>query len=58
MILMIFFLFVYFISGFEADGNDNEVNGVTSTAIQGETVWVEGLLPGIDFCNHGMLALY
>ncbi|XWS77120.1 hypothetical protein CRYUN_Cryun01aG0235000 [Craigia yunnanensis] len=39
---------------FEAHGNDNEVNGVTSTLRQGETVWVEGLLPGIDFCNHDL----
>jgi hypothetical protein len=20
----------------------------------GDTIWVEGLVPGIDFCNHGM----
>ncbi|KAJ4841774.1 hypothetical protein Tsubulata_046838 [Turnera subulata] len=33
---------------------DSQVNGVTSTSIQGETVWVEGLVPGIDFCNHDL----
>lgn len=26
----------------------------TTLPIQGETVWVEGLVPGIDFCNHGI----
>ncbi|KAL0002589.1 hypothetical protein SO802_016370 [Lithocarpus litseifolius] len=35
---------------------DSQVNGVTSTAVQGETIWVEGLVPGIDFCNHGTLS--
>lgn len=25
--------------------------------MQDETVWVEGLVPGIDFCNHGMLSV-
>uniref|UniRef100_A0A2P2KFN4 Uncharacterized protein LOC105643059 isoform X1 n=1 Tax=Rhizophora mucronata TaxID=61149 RepID=A0A2P2KFN4_RHIMU len=29
-------------------------NGVTSPSTQGETVWVEGLVPGIDFCNHDL----
>jgi len=24
-----------------------------SCTVTGETVWVEGLVPGIDFCNHG-----
>lgn len=52
-----FFIYNVFISGFEAHGNDSKVNGVTSTSKQEETVWVEGLLPGIDFCNHGMLVL-
>ncbi|CAN6562751.1 unnamed protein product [Malus baccata var. baccata] len=36
------------------------VNGrdesVTSTPKQNETVWVEGLVPGIDFCNHDIKA--
>ncbi|KAK4578439.1 hypothetical protein RGQ29_028516 [Quercus rubra] len=35
---------------------DRQVNGVTSTTIQGETIWVEGLVPGIDFCNHDLKA--
>ncbi|XP_062156773.1 uncharacterized protein LOC133864450 isoform X2 [Alnus glutinosa] len=35
---------------------DRQVNGVTSTSIQGETIWVEGLIPGIDFCNHNLKA--
>lgn len=25
-------------------------------SIQGETVWIEGLVPGIDFCNHDLKA--
>ncbi|KAL5565492.1 hypothetical protein UlMin_028656 [Ulmus minor] len=32
------------------------VSGVTSTSAQGETIWVEGLVPGIDFCNHDFKA--
>ena len=24
-----------------------------SSSLNDETVWVEGLIPGIDFCNHG-----
>ncbi|MBA0674938.1 hypothetical protein Goari_016507, partial [Gossypium aridum] len=42
---------------FEAHGNDSKVKGVTSTTKQEETVWVEGLLPGIDFCNHDLKAV-
>ncbi|KAK8557806.1 hypothetical protein V6N12_010030 [Hibiscus sabdariffa] len=42
---------------FEAHEIDSEVNGVTSTSKQEETVWVEGLLPGIDFCNHDLKAV-
>ncbi|KAH1130057.1 hypothetical protein J1N35_001435 [Gossypium stocksii] len=42
---------------FEAHGNDCKVSGVTSTSKQEETVWVEGLLPGIDFCNHDLKAV-
>lgn len=36
---------------------NSQVNGATSTltSTQGETLWVEGLVPGIDFCNHGMV---
>ena len=31
----------------------DQVPGATSVG-SGDTVWVEGLVPGIDFCNHGM----
>ncbi|XP_057981399.1 uncharacterized protein LOC131166827 isoform X2 [Malania oleifera] len=30
------------------------VTGMASTPIQGQAVWVEGLVPGIDFCNHDL----
>ncbi|KAF5811680.1 putative methyltransferase transcription regulator SET family [Helianthus annuus] len=33
--------------------NELEVN---TSSIQAETVWVEGLVPGIDFCNHDLKA--
>ncbi|XP_020591612.1 uncharacterized protein LOC110032354 [Phalaenopsis equestris] len=33
---------------------DKENSTETSTSKAGETVWVEGLVPGIDFCNHGL----
>ncbi|KAE8732321.1 SET domain-containing protein isoform 2 [Hibiscus syriacus] len=51
------FIYFGFISGFEGHENDNKVNGATSTSKQEETVWVEGLLPGIDFCNHDLKAV-
>ncbi|KAL9435020.1 hypothetical protein AB3S75_021310 [Citrus x aurantiifolia] len=37
---------------------NSQVNGATSTltSTQGETLWVEGLVPGIDFCNHDLKA--
>ncbi|KAM7260984.1 hypothetical protein ACFE04_026459 [Oxalis oulophora] len=34
----------------------SESNGITSSSGQGETIWVEGLVPGIDFCNHDLKA--
>ncbi|KAL3649514.1 hypothetical protein CASFOL_005917 [Castilleja foliolosa] len=34
----------------------NNVSGVESASQGGETVWVEGLVPGIDFCNHDLKA--
>lgn len=40
----------------EVNGNESQVAGVTPMSIQGETVWVEGLVPGIDFCNHDLKA--
>ncbi|KAL4188161.1 hypothetical protein AMTRI_Chr09g42690 [Amborella trichopoda] len=30
---------------------------VESTSTQTETIWVEGLVPGIDFCNHDSKAI-
>ncbi|XP_071937200.1 ribosomal lysine N-methyltransferase set10 isoform X4 [Coffea arabica] len=41
----------------EKSGADSEVDGVVSTKQLGETAWVEGLVPGIDFCNHDLKAL-
>ncbi|KAM0935771.1 putative [Fructose-bisphosphate aldolase]-lysine N-methyltransferase [Dioscorea sansibarensis] len=47
----------------EADGPKiEEANNVsekrkdkdTSNAVVSKTIWVEGLVPGIDFCNHGV----
>ncbi|KAF7154100.1 hypothetical protein RHSIM_Rhsim01G0154800 [Rhododendron simsii] len=46
-------------SGELTDGKELEIYGVegqatevTPASVQSETVWVEGLIPGIDFCNH------
>lgn len=37
------------------DGDvEKQVPGVTAASIHGDTVWVEGLVPGIDFCNHDL----
>ncbi|KAI9181828.1 hypothetical protein LWI28_019047 [Acer negundo] len=38
------------------EGEVHQVNGITSTSLQSETLWVEGLVPGIDFCNHDLKA--
>lgn len=35
---------------------EGQATEVTPASVQGETVWVEGLIPGIDFCNHGTSA--
>ncbi|WOL19169.1 histone-lysine N-methyltransferase setd3 isoform X1 [Canna indica] len=35
---------------------DNEKVDGTSKLANAEIVWVEGLIPGIDFCNHGLRA--
>ncbi|XP_065854199.1 uncharacterized protein [Euphorbia lathyris] len=35
---------------------DTQVSGEVSASVPGETVWVEGLVPGIDFCNHDLKA--
>lgn len=33
---------------------DSTGSGNTIGPTKEETVWVEGLVPGIDFCNHGV----
>ncbi|XP_045798861.1 uncharacterized protein LOC123892995 [Trifolium pratense] len=45
----------------EADEKGNQViksddltKETTHSTVQGDTVWVEGLVPGIDFCNHDL----
>lgn len=35
---------------------ESEGAGVNSSSTHEETVWVEGLVPGIDFCNHDLKA--
>ncbi|KAJ4956721.1 hypothetical protein NE237_013504 [Protea cynaroides] len=35
-------------------GVEEKTAEATSPSPQGETVWVEGLVPGIDFCNHDL----
>ncbi|RZB93996.1 actin-histidine N-methyltransferase-like isoform X2 [Glycine soja] len=32
--------------------SDNQTKEGTCNPMTGDTVWVEGLVPGIDFCNH------
>ncbi|KAH6830796.1 SET domain-containing protein [Perilla frutescens var. hirtella] len=39
----------------EMNKSTSQVSGSESTS-QGETIWVEGLVPGIDFCNHDLKA--
>ncbi|XP_048226448.1 uncharacterized protein LOC8258500 isoform X2 [Ricinus communis] len=41
---------------FKVHSIDSQDNIATCTSSQGETVWVEGLVPGIDFCNHDLKA--
>ncbi|GLT62042.1 hypothetical protein SLA2020_347080 [Shorea laevis] len=43
--------------GSEVHEVDSKVNEVTSMSRQGETIWVEGLIPAIDFCNHDLKAV-
>ncbi|PIN16232.1 N-methyltransferase [Handroanthus impetiginosus] len=40
---------------FQINSSAGQVSGIEST-LQGETIWVEGLVPGIDFCNHDLKA--
>ncbi|KAI3754622.1 hypothetical protein L1987_54409 [Smallanthus sonchifolius] len=39
-----------------ADGDNGKKSDVNFSSTHEETVWVEGLLPGIDFCNHDLKA--
>ncbi|CAN6485001.1 unnamed protein product [Victoria cruziana] len=39
-------------SGSAINGNETERLKVASSKVNRENVWVEGLVPGIDFCNH------
>ncbi|KNA17607.1 hypothetical protein SOVF_078650 [Spinacia oleracea] len=45
-----------FPEGSEIPAVDSISNGVNITSMEGETLWVEGLVPGIDFCNHAIKA--
>ncbi|XP_058008337.1 uncharacterized protein LOC110637071 isoform X2 [Hevea brasiliensis] len=38
--------------GSKFHGENSKVNEAISTSVQKDTIWVEGLVPGIDFCNH------
>ncbi|CAK8560035.1 unnamed protein product [Lathyrus sativus] len=40
--------------GSEATKSDDLTKETTHSTVHGETVWVEGLVPGIDFCNHDL----
>lgn len=31
-------------------------NGINMNSMEEETLWIEGLIPGIDFCNHAIKA--
>ncbi|KAK7259345.1 hypothetical protein RIF29_24949 [Crotalaria pallida] len=39
-------------NGSQVKKSDNQTKEMTTNATQGDTVWVEGLVPGIDFFNH------
>lgn len=45
-----------FNSGPVSDEFAKEDTTIVSKSVE-DTVWVEGLVPGIDFCNHGKLQL-
>ncbi|XP_028769031.1 uncharacterized protein LOC114726587 [Neltuma alba] len=38
----------------QVEKSDDEINEMACNKIQGDLVWVEGLVPGIDFCNHDL----
>ncbi|KAI4369909.1 hypothetical protein MLD38_018303 [Melastoma candidum] len=42
--------------GANSQASDRQFVEGTSTCVDQETVWVEGLIPGIDFCNHDLKA--
>lgn len=42
------------ILGRQAFVEEKRTDVANSTSTHEDTVWVEGLVPGIDFCNHGM----
>uniref|UniRef100_A0A803MQ21 SET domain-containing protein n=1 Tax=Chenopodium quinoa TaxID=63459 RepID=A0A803MQ21_CHEQI len=44
-----------FPEGSEIPASYSISNGVNIASMEGETLWVEGLVPGIDFCNHANL---
>ncbi|KAL5166988.1 Ribulose-1,5 bisphosphate carboxylase/oxygenase large subunit N-methyltransferase, chloroplastic [Glycine soja] len=43
-----------FIAGSQIEQSDNLTKEGTCNPMTGDTVWVEGLVPGIDFCNHDL----
>ncbi|KAK4418708.1 Serine/threonine-protein kinase dst1 [Sesamum alatum] len=43
-------------STLQINNSVRQVSGVESTLQERETIWVEGLVPGIDFCNHDLKA--
>ncbi|XP_040861117.1 uncharacterized protein [Glycine max] len=42
------------IAGSHVKKSDNQTKEGTCNPMTGDTVWVEGLVPGIDFCNHDL----
>lgn len=41
-------------NGSQVTKSDDLTKETTHSTVQGDTVWVEGLVPGIDFCNHDL----
>ncbi|KAL5058468.1 hypothetical protein RYX36_030072 [Vicia faba] len=37
--------------------SDDLTKEMTHSTVHGDTVWVEGLVPGIDFCNHDLKSI-
>lgn len=42
-------------SDLQVNYSASQVSTVAST-LEGENLWIEGLVPGIDFCNHGNMS--